>query len=75
MLQGVEDAVALLAQAGGSASDAGVHSAANVKKDATALGQAARTACLDDEVLNYVSGEGATRFNLLSLVPKSRLGS
>jgi hypothetical protein len=69
MLQGVDDAVALLAQAGCSASDA-----ANVEKDA-ALGQAARTACLDDEVLKYVSDEGATRFNLLSLVPKSRSAS
>ena len=73
LLQGVEDAVALLAQAGSSASGAAAYSAANVE-DAKALGQAARTACMDDEVLKYVSGAGAKRFNLLSLVPKSRSG-
>ena len=73
MLQGVEDAVSLLAQAGGSTSDAGA--AANVEMDAKALAQAARAVCLDDEVLKYVSDEGATRFNLLSLIPKSSSGS
>ena len=70
-MQGVEDAVTMLAQAGASVDVAAAQSSL-VEKDAKMIVQAAHAACLEDEVLSYVAGEGATRFSLLSLVPKPK---
>ena len=67
-MQGVADAVTLLA---GSRAGNTAGSAPNAEQDCK-LGEASRAACLEDEVLNYVAEEGAARFSLLSLVPKSR---
>lgn len=57
----MEDAVALLAQPG---------SCTQALPRTDDVIEATRAACLEDEVLKYVAGEGAKRFNLLSLVSK-----
>ena len=82
----MEDAVALLAQSGSRAhADAegvapvlpkpgGSHAlpetGSHALPKADDVVEATRAACLEDEVLKYVAGEGAKRFNLISVVPK-----
>ena len=65
----MEDAVALLAQPG-SCTHADVEAGAQALPRTDDVIEATRAACLEDEVLKYVAGEGAKRFNLLSLVSK-----